>query len=985
MTERALLQVGINEKIIGKPGPTARINQATDWHPAEIGVDELIEHVQHGHAFGPQYKAAYRNAENFLRCDVVAADIDAGLTLAEAVELPFVKQYASFIYTTASHTDEQHRFRIVFCLENTVDVGLEWANCLWGLAMKLVADTSMRDAARGFYGSVGAQVIRIGNTLPQEEINKLTTLGRDQRARRGRGTYNDKAITSSLLLDATDMVVTADGYAVALGELKPRTSVHCTVHNDRHPSAFVVRSQTGTPGIHCRVCNQTFWTAPVPAYDFGAFDRLVQERKDQDERLADEYKSSSSALERMFPPRPKVTICQQHYLPNLHYHPGITLVKSPKGSGKTHAMAALVDQVRKQQFPSLSKEDRPKSVLLIGHRQVLLREAANRLGLDCYMDDEKTASHRKKRFGYAICFDSLHKIATKGGGGFGPYAALPPSQYDVIIIDESEQVISHLLSETIRERSSKSPVEGGRARPGMSVAFSSLEFMLRRAKAVYALDADLGLITCQAMEALRPSDWEVNCQIVVNNPMKVAERRTINIYEKEKDLHARLIDAIKAGKRCFVPCNSKKNVERLAVLIEQQCGTAVKMMAITSDNSRNDVEARFVQNIVEEFPQIQVLVCSPSLGTGVDITFPDGRCEVDEVIGFFTTMVNTHTDIDQQLSRVRNPGAVSVWFGSGNVNYETNFEVIQREMALSGYVPSAAKGHFDEHGAATFDENDPLLRIVTHVMVARRESQKNLIALFRQLRERNGWVVHDVEPIQKVKGNKPWSQAKLTAEQRRIQNIVSARNIDSDERLDFAIQLRGGVHLKKADRLAIEKYDIRRAYDQEPDHALVELDDGGKLRKKLRQFRHFTKFERYPHVFEALMEPVHDRTWPIRNMKPWMLAAVALGSTGLIRSGKLVRFKTVRADELELFKEMCAGSRAIIEEIMHDAIRDDYNDNPVRQLNVFLDVIGLKVVADGKRSKDGRSAVVYRLDWMQVEAMRDLAGSFSKTNQLEDA
>ena len=44
-----------------------------------------------------------------------------------------------------------------------------------------------------------------------------------------------------------------------------------------------------------------------------------------------------------------------------------------------------------------------------------------------------------------------------------------------------------------------------------------------------------------------------------------------------------------------------------------------------------------------------MLLGSPSIGTGIDITFPDGECRVDRVFGFFSPFVNTHTDIDQQL------------------------------------------------------------------------------------------------------------------------------------------------------------------------------------------------------------------------------------------------------------------------------------------------------------------------------------------------
>ena len=64
--------------------------------------------------------------------------------------------------------------------------------------------------------------------------------------------------------------------------------------------------------------------------------------------------------------------------------------------------------------------DRPKSILLIGHRVTLINEAARRLGLQSYQDGEPT------RY-YAVCVNSL------------PFKRFDFT-YDVVIIDESEQV-----------------------------------------------------------------------------------------------------------------------------------------------------------------------------------------------------------------------------------------------------------------------------------------------------------------------------------------------------------------------------------------------------------------------------------------------------------------------------------------------------------------------------------------------------------------
>ena len=66
------------------------------------------------------------------------------------------------------------------------------------------------------------------------------------------------------------------------------------------------------------------------------------------------------------------------------------------------------------------------------------------------------------------------------------------------------------------------------------------------------------------------------------------------------------------------------------------------------------------------------------MGTGIDITFPENISHVDGVYGLFEAKINTHFDIDQQLSRVRHPKYVRVWISPETFNFETETDPINQ-------------------------------------------------------------------------------------------------------------------------------------------------------------------------------------------------------------------------------------------------------------------------------------------------------------------
>jgi hypothetical protein len=230
---------------------------------------------------------------------------------------------------------------------------------------------------------------------------------------------------------------------------------------------------------------------------------------------------------------------------------GLTLVRSPKGTGKTAGVANLIRGAGR--------------VILIGHRRSLIRQSCARLDLRCYLDDQKGGRGAQDRYG--VCLDSLGKIS----GG---------SRHDVIVLDESEQLLAHFLSDTIDRR------EGG----GRDRLFQDFAIMLRRAKKVVALDADLGWITFATLTRMLPG---VPVHLWMNDATP-GEDRVVEVYQSKEHLVAELMQAVADGKRCFVTSNSKALVETIASALAREFSNRSQIV-ITADTAG----ARRVQTVPE--------------------------------------------------------------------------------------------------------------------------------------------------------------------------------------------------------------------------------------------------------------------------------------------------------------------------------------------------------------------------------------------------
>lgn len=945
--------VSINSQLIDKPKTSnAKAHFATVWEPKTLASVDLQKHIRDGHAFSAQFKSGYRKTTNFQATNMLAADADGTLTLEEALQNPFIQKNASFLYTTPSHTEERHRLRVVFRTECTITDPKVWSNALLGLARRLGTDPTINDGARLFFGNRRAEFVEIGGVLTNDALQELVALGEDARKLLAHGKSSPvRAATSKLKIAPAENVRLASGETKEFGSLGKGESVHCPFHQDAHASAFTVCSGLGVIGLHCKACNTTYWPSGCEDdYDFNAFDRLL--------RLDDKLKLSADAaatLERYFPPEPRTEYHQREHLPAIGYSPGITLVKSPKGTGKTKALEKLVSDVLGDKYPAdTRKAEKICSILLVGHRQSLIREAAKRLGLKCYLDDEPSSGKIET---LAVCLDSLDRLTRKRANSRGG----EKKGFDLVIIDESEQVLAHLVGETISK--------GNRLQP----AYHALEFQIKNAKAVIALDADLSLVTTHALQAMRSDDWRHRCKVIYNKPVPPHLDRTVEIFKHREPLERDLLDAIRRGEKCFVASNSKKDCEVIAEMLRREFGAELRIFSITSDNSRDARSIHFLKNIKEEILRYDVLVCSPSLSTGIDISFPNDESKIPNIYGFFNRHVSTHTDIDQQLYRVRHPQRVKVWISPESPGYSANFDVILDELGRAQFVPMATLRQ-SSTGLVEYNTEHPLLLIAAHIFASRRASMNRLIELFVELREANGWTVSWNNTCPRK--NSARSTAEAAVRRNHAQAILAASELSEIDYVELDQRRENGDVLSEGECRSLERFEMQRLLEQTLTMEAIEDCLNSEMLPKAKAFRAIDysdsclrDLKSEPERAAVCLTELPEGRLPA--MQPNGMLRVAFRKAGLITPEGQWNADKIESARLRSFGAFVDKNKLMIEQMLRIKVRSDVTRNPVRFLNVLTGRVGLHLQMTQETKVKGKRVRYYALEG--VERMQDLA------------
>lgn len=940
------MKIAINTEIDYKPTDSkdpAWELLASCFQNVDISSDQLLEHITQGHTFCAHHNGR-RSAKTFVCAGFIAVDIDHGITWNEAVANDYVKRFASIMYTTVSHTEKCNRFRIVFELAREITDATEMTHAYNGIIKKFGGDKSCKDPCRMFFGSKDCSYgIFEDNILPTEELDKLIAAGaiKMQSAESnddGIPRNGSSASRSKHQLDVDQMVKTGAGTVELVSALPKKTSVHCTSpdHIDMRASAMIMESRNAVKGIYCSTCAESFWPKglhenPLHNFDFYEIDPLlsVMEYEENPESFAyDEVH-----FEELMNDERMVRSLQSKYLSQIPLVMGVTAIRSPKGTGKSTLLEKIVVDGKWHDY----------SILLLGHRQSLLTVLAQELNLDCYLDRRDTRGEPVDVSKYfAICLDSVPKL-------------LDPKkhQFDIVIIDESQQVFSHLTSDTLKNCRRE--------------AFIKVDHYLKKAKAVIVCDADLSFLTLDTISRARKGDMPSRIYI---NRYK-AEQQTIEMYDSENHLMAELIDTVKSGGRYYVCTNSKQKAKTIARALEQNIPRKLNIQLITSENSQEPEVKEFMLNIKTEILKIDVLITSPSMGTGIDITFENQEKQIDGVFGFFVQQVTSHFDIDQQLCRVRHPKSVKVFISPQKFNFEIEPDVIKRECIANGRVTDTLIG-YDDRNDPIFDHDDKMLTLYAEVTALNRASKNNLRKHFIDLKKYNGYEVVEVSRDEEESnvGNEASKNAKESLKFEYANLILMAKKLTSSE----VEELKQKKNTTMLDEARLDRYFIEKFYGEEITAELIALDNNKKFQTQIRMMEIFSGSDEYLTNRDAaqLEKVASDRQNSLLIKK---LLYDLFFHAGLVdEHGKFIDGKLIAKNELNGFVDVCKQRELDIQNLLGIAIRrGDLVQKPMTQLGQFLKMIGGKWAKVKKADVNGERVIFYQVDMQQIEIAQKYA------------
>ena len=273
-------------------------------------------------------------------------------------------------------------------------------------------------------------------------------------------------------------------------------------------------------------------------------------------------------------------------------------LKSPKGTGKTHVLEQIVDKATKE----------GKWVLLLTHRIQLGEALCQRVGLP-YLTEIKTVEYGTV-LGYGLCIDSLHP---NSGARFNA----DNWENGIVIIDEAEQVIWHMLNSATCANE----------RVEILAQFKTLiQNNLSGDGQVYLADADLSDVAIDYIRGL--AGFHVEPFVVVNDWQPPVEQRwTIHNYEDKNPAHLvkDLVSHIEAGGRPFISCSAQKlkskwGTQNLESYLELKFPNK-KIIRIDSETVADPSHPAYgcIAHLNEILPNYDLAIASPSIETGVSI------------------------------------------------------------------------------------------------------------------------------------------------------------------------------------------------------------------------------------------------------------------------------------------------------------------------------------------------------------------------------
>lgn len=623
---------------------------------------------------------------------------------------------------------------------------------------------------------------------------------------------------------------------------------------------------------------------------------------------------------------------------------GLVVLWSGMGTGKTELMAKF-----RELYPTIR-------FLNLGHRVNLLKNLSKRLNTEMY--SALSQGDLAKAVGLSITVDSLHKLQTQ------------LNEYGCIFIDEACQYLAHLLhSKTCREHRAE--------------ILEVLEYIVRKAKLVVLADAHMDDVTVDFFRAMRP---EGEVPFIIKNDYKETGR-TVYLYEGDNNsaLVSKIFTALMLGLKIMVVSDSKKFIKKLEAAmtvkvfdnrplfgtdgsLDSDSDNKLRIWSIHAENSGSEENVAFIKDISSEVKKVDVLLASPSLGTGVDIP----NYHFDAVFGAFHAVSQTATECAQSLHRYRPQVPLHIWvaprppFGYK----ETNAAKIKERM-LELNEMTAFLIRIDPETGRRGAEKDWALDAYCEIEANRNRSINNLRDDLHSLLGEMGYNLtngeSEADPVVAMELKEAGNSLDIAHQLA----VVQANNISSSEYLSRQSK----DFLQPEEIVECEKYRIQRDYGMPVTEELVKQDAGGYLISKLIALESLlapdqgeiidpTTGKKYPAPPQIVAQrDLRERdNLPLcmdwHNYSSKWLARHILGLPKIL--ARLLAGEEICATDTDVVKmtQTAQATRAHIKAILGFTIPE--NCKPMWLLGILIGQLGLKMIGR-KKGKRGQQVRYYSL------------------------
>lgn len=419
-------------------------------------------------------------------------------------------------------------------------------------------------------------------------------------------------------------------------------------------------------------------------------------------------------------------------------------IKSPYGTGKTFAFRELI---KKHQY---------KKVLFITYRQSLAHsfslDLKEKFGFENYLDEDVDV---KKADRIIIQLDSLKRL-TDTVNLITQKDGLP--QYDLVVLDEIEGLLSHLSFEKIEQYFIHNILTG----------------ILKKCNKILTLDGDLGDRTLDFITTLG-FDYKIfeNDYLGVKKHFKFSHN--IDTFDNKID------DDLNEGHKIVIVCMTKTESEKYYHKYNSKYKVCLHNSIEKNKTKLLDVNV--------EWAKCDLLIYSPSVESGVDFNI------VNYFYRCYATISNQSTSARaffQMLNRVR--------------HYENNEITVLVPHNLP-WIINGILCRFDEMKLNKWNniEINNLTTILIHNDVERYNTKKHLITCIIKTLLKKG---HTYEYL----NDKPEKKIKSDIVEQMKEAIIGAEDINELNFLDLIDIQRKNKTITREQNLKIQKYIYKKVF-----------------------------------------------------------------------------------------------------------------------------------------------------------------------------